>query len=206
MVLTSHRDIVAELNRRCQSVVQLGEPVYEGGSASRESFNKQSRVENRKFHLRDKVIMLKNNYLVGQMNGDMGRITEIGQETLTVKFHTGRLIDFYLPKEKELATGKYSKTRQLNTSLLDLAFCTTVHKAQGKQAPVMILYIKSGLHADKATDTRMFNQCWLYTALSRAQEEIYCVGDIEALNWMAATGPPFRHDCLAQWIEDYIAK
>jgi len=192
MVLTSHVELVEELNRRCQEIVKVGEPAIEGRLG-------------RSFHLRDKVIMKKNNYVVGQMNGDLGRITELGEKTITVKFRSGNLVDFYLPTEKELLTNQYSKERSLNTTLLDLAFCTTVHKSQGSESPIIILYVKPGLRADRINDVRMFNQCWLYTALSRAEQEIYCIGDPEAMNWMSMMGPPTRIDCLSQWIEEYLS-
>lgn len=185
MVLTSHRELVAELNIKCQNLVKHGASAREGRTG-------------REFYLNDKVIMLKNNYLVGQMNGDMGRVTELGEETITVKFKGGKLIDFYLPTERELVSGQFTRLRQLNTTLLDLAFCTTVHKSQGKEAPIVVLYIKPGLKRDVKAQ-RMFNQCWLYTALSRAQERIYCIGDLAAMNWMSSVGPPVRFDCLAEW-------
>lgn len=187
LVITSHNELVDDINKRCQQIVAVGEPAIEGKNG-------------RSFYLRDKVMMMKNNYLIGQMNGDIGKVTEIGDKSLSVRFQGGKLIEFVLPRENELYTKIFAKTRSLNTTLLNLSFCNTVHKVQGKEAPVTIIYIKSGIDKNKAADLRMFNQCWLYTALSRAKEVIYCVGDVEAMNWMALVGPPKRFDCLSRWI------
>jgi hypothetical protein len=197
MIITSHKALVHELNEICQKLAnKSSECVVEGGG--------------RILKLNDKVMMKKNNYSVGQMNGDMGVITEIGEKksggkkmdkTITVKFKSGSLVEFYVANQKEIDAPSIHRFRKVNTSLLNLAYAVTVHKSQGNQAKIVLFYIQPRIN-----DGKILNQCLIYTALTRAQEKIYCIGNMNTLNERSRLGCPDRCDVLAPWIREYLGE
>jgi exodeoxyribonuclease V alpha subunit len=86
--------------------------------------------------------------------------------------------------KKAVATEEYSCTIELedldengNKRLLevdwqlfeyiDLAYCLTLHKLQGSQAPNVILLLERGLLLDRS---------WLYTAVTRAEDKVHIIG------------------------------
>lgn len=184
MIITSHNANVKEINRRCQMLnMERNEFLEEAGG--------------RRFYLRDKILMLKNNYRVGQMNGDIGKVEKIdaNKNEIEVLFKGGHLVPFHLANKKEVETGVVTKSRPVNTTIIDLGYGLTVHKAQGDQAKKVIFYIQPG-----TKDIKLFNQCLIYTALTRTEDEIFCVGDIDALHQYSQIGCPDRWDILADWI------
>jgi exodeoxyribonuclease V alpha subunit len=50
---------------------------------------------------------------------------------------------------------------------IDLAYCLTLHKLQGSQAPNVIVLLERGVLLDRS---------WLYTAVTRAEEKIHIIG------------------------------
>ncbi len=57
--------------------------------------------------------------------------------------------------------------------LIDLAYCLTVHKAQGSQYRVVALPLSNSSYM-------MLNNKWFYTALTRAESVVFLVGQIFA--------------------------
>ena len=55
--------------------------------------------------------------------------------------------------------------------LFDFGYATTVHKAQGSQAKRVILFEERSKHMDDLMWRR-----WLYTGITRAEEELYVFG------------------------------
>lgn len=114
----------------------------------------------------DKVMQTRNNYLLewvredetgtGIFNGDLGIIEEIDEQenTLTVRFDDDR-------------TAVYTSAEMDN---LDLAYCMSVHKAQGSEFPVLVMPVCA---CPYPLQTRNL----FYTALTRAQKLVVLVGD-----------------------------
>lgn len=50
---------------------------------------------------------------------------------------------------------------------IDLAYCLTLHKLQGSQAPNVIVLLERG---------RLLDRSWLYTAVTRAEEKLHIIG------------------------------
>lgn len=113
------------------------------------------------FRVGDKVLQLVNNSEEGVYNGDIGRIeaielkseTESKVEELTVSFDSAELV--------------YKRTE---LDQLTLAYCTTIHKAQGSEYPLVILPLVDMF-------SRLLQKDLLYTAVTRAQSSLIMVGN-----------------------------
>lgn len=124
-------------------------------------------VGNKLFRVNDKVMQTKNNYNLsfiddegeenfGVYNGDMGHIIFIDKSSnkLTVEMDDKRLIEYSLE----------------DLDNLELAYAITIHKSQGSEFKSVIIPMFDGY---KLLQTRNL----LYTAITRAKENIVIVGD-----------------------------
>jgi exodeoxyribonuclease V alpha subunit len=117
------------------------------------------------FRLHDKVMQTKNNGIIS--NGDIGRIRQIirqrsgpdnGAYEVEIDFGGGRKA-FYGPEEMQS---------------IDLAYATTIHKSQGSEYPIVIIPILYEAY-------NMLQRNLIYTAITRAKEQVILVGQKEAL-------------------------
>lgn len=122
----------------------------------------------------DKVMQIKNNYQLeweirgkhgiaaqrgmGVFNGDLGVITSINSfgELLTVEYEEGRFVDYTFKQLDEL----------------ELAYATTIHKAQGSEYPAVVIPLLGG---PKMLMTRNL----LYTAVTRARKCVVLTGSAD---------------------------
>ena len=131
-------------------------------------------VGNKLFRVNDKVMQTKNNYNLsfiddegeenfGVYNGDMGHIIFIDKSSnkLTVEMDDKRLIEYNLE----------------DLDNLELAYAITIHKSQGSEFKSVIIPMFDGY---KLLQTRNL----LYTAITRAKENIVIVGDKNVMNNM----------------------
>ena len=131
-------------------------------------------VGNKLFRVNDKVMQTKNNYNLsffdsdgeenfGVYNGDMGHIIFIDKSSkkLTVEMDDKRLIDYTLE----------------DLDNLELAYAITIHKSQGSEFKSVIIPMFDGY---RLLQTRNL----LYTAITRAKENIVLVGDKNVMNSM----------------------
>lgn len=131
-------------------------------------------VGNKLFRVNDKVMQTKNNYNLsfvdsdgeenfGVYNGDMGHIIFIDKSSkkLTVEMDDKRLIDYTLE----------------DLDNLELAYAITIHKSQGSEFKSVIIPMFDGY---RLLQTRNL----LYTAITRAKENIILVGDKNVMNNM----------------------
>ncbi|MFD2760471.1 ATP-dependent RecD-like DNA helicase [Lentibacillus juripiscarius] len=125
------------------------------------------KIGKRFFRLGDKVIQLQNNYEKQIFNGDTGVITGFTQAT----DDDGNAIDVmkvdYFGKEIS-----YTKTE---TKELNLGYAITIHKAQGGEAPIVLI-------PATASHYMMLARNLIYTAMTRAKEKMVVIGTEEALN------------------------
>ncbi|MCD4756442.1 AAA family ATPase [bacterium] len=155
--------------------------VLVGYNNSRVKLNKGIRqllgFESPEPSLGDRVICLKNNHQEEIFNGMTGTLLDISDDG---KQYYDVEID--LDEEKYSFLGKISK-KQFNidktlfevpegVNLFDFGYALTVHKAQGSQAKRVVVFEERFRHMDDDMWRR-----WLYTAVTRASEELYIVGD-----------------------------
>lgn len=131
-------------------------------------------VGNKLFRVNDKVMQTKNNYNLsffdsdgeenfGVYNGDMGHIIFIDKSSkkLIVEMDDNRVIDYTLE----------------DLDNLELAYAITIHKSQGSEFKSVIIPMFDGY---RLLQTRNL----LYTAITRAKENIVLVGDKNVMNNM----------------------
>ena len=140
----------ANLNALIQ---QVANPPQEGKS--------QLQVGERIFREGDRVIHRRNNYDLEVFNGDIGRITSIDNENLTMQvsfFPDGRVV-------------AYQKEHIIE---LDLAYAITIHKSQGSEFPAVIIPVLT-------QHFKMLYRNLIYTGLTRAKKLAVLVGARKAL-------------------------
>ena len=93
--------------------------------------------------------MIKNNPEKGYYNGDVGYITEIGEEEMTVKI-----------QDTEIRLSKS------NLDDVKLAYAMTIHKSQGSEFPITIIALPN---------SGMLKRNLLYTAVTRAKKKVIIV-------------------------------
>ncbi|MBF0780687.1 MULTISPECIES: ATP-dependent RecD-like DNA helicase [unclassified Granulicatella] len=131
--------------------------------------DKQRQVEHfdRIFRVGDKVLQLVNQPEQSVFNGDIGEIEAIfyAQETedkvdeLIVVFDGNQI--------------RYKRSEWHN---LTLAYCCSIHKAQGSEFPLVILPLVKQYG-------RMLRRDLLYTALTRSKKSLILCGEIEAFQY-----------------------
>jgi exodeoxyribonuclease V alpha subunit len=114
----------------------------------------------------DPVIYLVNDYSKDLTNGSLGRVITVKRGTLAVDFgHTVEPLNQHLSKD------------------LALAYSITVHKSQGSQFPRVIMPV---------VQNRLLDRTLLYTAITRAVEQVILIGDHDTFS-KAVSNPPYAH-------------
>jgi exodeoxyribonuclease V alpha subunit len=113
----------------------------------------------RAFHVRDKVMQIRNNYDKEIFNGDIGRITRIDKENQEVTiFFDGREVLYDYPDLDEIV----------------LAYAVSVHKSQGSEYPAVIIPLLTQHYV-------LLQRNLIYTAVTRGKKLVIIVGTKRAL-------------------------
>jgi exodeoxyribonuclease V alpha subunit len=148
---------VSSLNKLLQESLNPGEPSAPGFSSGPRfiRLDKDSIIK-----IKDKVLIIKNNYNLRVFNGDIGVVEKFSSENVYIKLITG-----------ENAVIPINSAREM----LRLAYATTVHKSQGSEYSVVILPLI------KAHGAKLLQRNLLYTALTRARKKVVVVGQGSAI-------------------------
>ena len=130
--------------------------------------NSYCKLGNEKYNVGDKVIFKVNDTALDYINGEFGVITGITSDEITV-----------CTDEKET---KIVNTYQAS-QMIDLAYGVTIHKMQGSESDIIIVYLPS--------NTRMINKNLLYTAVTRARKKVIIISENNAYEACI-------HTCLRQ--------
>jgi len=153
-----------------QNEIQVLTPMKEGTIGVRslnvvlqQKFNPMGEVlykgREREFRRGDKVMYLVNNYTKEVFNGDQGVVTGKNEDDeILIRFEDGRLIPFASSDFSEIA----------------LAYCMTVHKAQGSESRAAIVVLAYAHFV-------MLSRSIFYTAVTRAKEICVIAGEYAAL-------------------------
>lgn len=150
--------------------IQVLSPMNNGLAGVRELNKKLQHVINgrssvcwqgseRKFLLNDKVMQLRNNYEKEVYNGDMGKVSGYDKDEgkLFVHFY-GRRVEYTFDELDEIS----------------LAYATTIHKSQGNEFNAVIIPLAMMHYI-------MLQRNLIYTAVTRAKERLFIVGQKRAL-------------------------
>jgi exodeoxyribonuclease V alpha subunit len=130
----------------------------------------------------DAVVQTRNDHELLLMNGERGVLVSHDRAT-------DRLV-------LACDDGRRLRLTPDDARTLRLAYCTSVHKAQGSQAPVVVVVLHAG-HA------AMLTRNLLYTAVSRASRACVVVGDDRALALaLGRRDAHHRHTRLATLVRD----
>ncbi|MEL0538819.1 SF1B family DNA helicase RecD2 [Staphylococcus debuckii] len=142
------------------------------------------------FRKGDKVLQLVNRPNDNIFNGDIGVIqgifwakeNEMNKDVLVVDFE-GNEITFTKQDMMELTH----------------AYCTSIHKAQGSEFPIVIMPIVKQYY-------RMLQRPIIYTGLTRAKQSLVFLGDSQAFDIGMQTYGQVRMTRMAQLLRDYFGK
>jgi hypothetical protein len=84
----------------------------------------------------------------------------------------------------------------LTINYIEHCFALTVHKSQGSEYPVVLIYIPK----DKSSEFLNLNM--LYTAITRAKTRVCIIGDSKTINAMACQQKSFRYEALKNRLID----
>ncbi len=129
----------------------------------------------------DRVICLRNNNKKGIYNGMLGTITNINLKETDWYDAEIQMDDNTRPYAGLIYAPQFGATTAINFTenrkhamkgdLFDFGYAMTVHKAQGSQAKRVIMFEERF----KQMDDDMWKR-WLYTGITRAQEELFLFG------------------------------
>ncbi|MYZ49695.1 AAA family ATPase [Propylenella binzhouense] len=173
--VVSRREIDAE-------AVLAADQVLVGTNRTRRLYNARIRTlkgfEGKLPAAGDKLVCLRNNSEKGLLNGGLWRVTSLGAGS-------GAALTMLVRSEEEGRHGPSAKIRVLkalfeegpetvpwqmrrNSDEFDYGYALTVHKAQGSQWDRIVLF-------DESWAFRETRERWLYTAITRAAEQITIV-------------------------------
>jgi exodeoxyribonuclease V alpha subunit len=108
-------------------------------------------------------MQVRNNYDLDVYNGDVGEIVAVDAEaqTLSVRY-------------EEAAGARVIPYEWAYLDELQLAYATSIHKAQGAEFPVVVIPLVR-------QHTMLLQRNLLYTAVTRAKQTVVLVGDRRAI-------------------------
>ena len=113
------------------------------------------------FRVGDKVLQLVNVPEKNIFNGDIGKITAIESGRTVGKKNESITVDF---------DGNEVSYSRMEWNQLRLAYCISIHKAQGSQFKMVLLPLVQQF-------SRMLQRNLLYTAITRAAEKLVLIGE-----------------------------
>lgn len=150
----------------------------------------------RTFRVGDKIMQTRNNYTKkwetedksdsgeGIYNGDIGYIFHIDKD---------KKIVFVIFDKVKIASYKYDELDEL-----DHSFCTTIHKSQGNEFPVVVIPIVWA-------PPMLLSRNLLYTAVTRAKKLVVLVGDVKYLEQMIKNNRVnYRYSNLSYKLNKFI--
>ncbi|WP_195238440.1 SF1B family DNA helicase RecD2 [Romboutsia sp. 1001285H_161024_C4] len=140
-----------------------------------EKYKVEENFQRRIFRVGDKVMQIKNNYTrkwenedktdsgEGIYNGDIGYVYHIDKD---------KRIVYVIFDQVKIVSYTYDELDEL-----DHSYCTTIHKSQGSEFPIVVIPITWA-------PPMLLSRNLLYTAVTRAKKLVVLVGDVKYLEYM----------------------
>lgn len=147
----------------------------------------------KKFYISDQVMMLKNDSLSGLKNGSVGTVVDFNHEYVLVEF------DFLdsIQSVKFWFNPGYDDEK-LDVKLITLAYATSIHKSQGSEYDIVIVYIPKRKIENGRTG--FLNYKMMYTAITRAKKYCWVVGSRQTFYSAMIKIPSKRYEMLSSRI------
>jgi len=135
---------------------------------------------------KDRVICVKNSWQTGIFNGMLGTIEKIKPKTdgkgKVHWYQTEIMMDDGTFYQGDVSAYQFNRDMVIREApgldfrkigdLFDFGYALTVHKAQGSSAPKVVVFEERNQHQSDDDWKR-----WLYTAVTRAEKELFIIGD-----------------------------
>lgn len=212
IVLTPYNEYIVPLNREIQNIFNSVENQSSENGKEATDVNPELKVvtSNAKgvdqqlhvavdsaglsWRLHDKVMMTENSYNTGVYNGEMGIITAVAKEDITVDFGAAGAHHFLLQRaEKKWDDGKDKNHEPDQTvALLTLGYAISIDKSQGSEWDFVVIYFPIN------RETSFLNCQRVFTAMTRAKRAVWIItSDREGLHRAAIRAPPRRHEHIS---------
>lgn len=133
-------------------------------------------IEDTGFRLNDLVIYTKNDWERGLLNGSLGRLIQIYDQPKTVTIDEIERTSIGLADFEDARHEIYIE----DVDEMELGYAISVHKAQGSQFSRVVIPVR---------ESRVLDRTWIYTAITRAVNDVILVGSRDAVR-EAVTAPP----------------
>ncbi|MBI5975854.1 SF1B family DNA helicase RecD2 [Staphylococcus canis] len=180
--------VLAPMYRGNAGIKRLNEVLQDILNPKKDDSHREITFGDIVFRKGDKVLQLVNRPNDNIFNGDIGEVVgifwakenELNKDVIIVDFE-GNEITF------------------LKSDLMELthAYCTSIHKAQGSEFPIVIMPIVKQYF-------RMLQKPILYTGLTRAKQSLVFLGEVEAFNIGLSTEGQIRLTHLASYLLQYF--
>lgn len=183
--------VLAPMYRGTAGIDHLNEILQEILNPKKDERTKEVTFRNQQFRIGDKVLHLVNSPENNVFNGDIGTITGID---LASDPHSKVKSD-----QLTIAFEQTEVTYQRNDWIrLTLAYCMSIHKAQGSEFKLVILPMVNQYN-------RMLQRNLLYTAVTRAADMLILVGEPQAFATCVENLSVNRATTLTQRIQAVLA-
>ncbi|KRN29381.1 recD protein [Lactobacillus selangorensis] len=161
---TSDIQVLAPMYRGAAGIDRLNPMIQEIMNPRKNERTKEVKTQNGVYRIGDKVLHLVNSPDVNVFNGEIGQIVGI-TEAKKSKHKSDELTIAFEGNEVTYKRSDWYK--------ITLAYCTSIHKAQGSEFQMVILPLVHQEH-------RMLKRNLLYTAVTRAKQFLILIGEREA--------------------------
>ena len=160
-----------------QNDIQVLAPVYQGvaginalNQALQEIFNPldgqdEYRIGQKVYRVGDKILQLKNRPEDDIYNGDIGILVEICRKDNFEYLEDTLIVDY---------DGNYVAYTSKDFFTFTLAYCMSIHKAQGNEFKIVIMPILNDYYI-------MLKRNLIYTSITRAKQSLFILGNSKAL-------------------------
>lgn len=182
--------------------VQVLAPIYKGQAGidelnklAQELFNpntngerKEVKFMNTIYRIGDKVLQLVNDPEQNVFNGDLGYIQSIIPKEES-SLNTEELVIDFDGNEIHYPRSDWNK--------ITLAYCTSIHKAQGSEYEMLILPVVKSYY-------RMLKKDLIYTAITRATRYLILIGETSALKLSLQSTSANRRTTLTERLQEIV--
>lgn len=185
---SANMQVLAPMYRGMAGINHLNEIIQQIMNPKRSADQKEVAFHGFVYRIGDKVLQLVNSPENDIFNGDIGKIVGINLKGKTPSSKDELIIEF------DQAEVTYARNEW---DQITLAYCTSIHKAQGSEFDMVILPMVPQY-------SRMLKRNLLYTAVTRASKVLVLIGDYQSFLNCVQNGVIDRHTTLSLRIHDLM--